>query len=220
MQAFYLDTVDSTNDVGRSMLREGKIHDAAYIVARRQTAGRGHRGRTWLSPLDAGIYLTVVDRPYWEVGGELHIFTRAAAIACVETLFNHAQVQARLKPINDIYVEGCKLAGILTEAVIEQGALHALITGVGINVRKADRPLPPDHVRPVCLEELMSEKAFAALDLYAMVNDLVQRIRHWNAMVSQGDLRVLETEWQRYALSDYPPNTSLPGVPVPPSSHS
>lgn len=216
MQAFYLDTVDSTNDVGRSMLREGKIQDVAYIVARRQTAGRGHRGRTWLSPLDAGIYLTVIDRPRWDVGGELHAFTRAAGIACVETLFAHAQVRARLKPINDLYVEGRKLAGILTEAVIEQGALRALITGVGVNVRKADRPLPPDHVQPVCLEELMPEEAFAALDIHALVNDLVQRVRHWNAIVSQGHLGALEAEWQRYCIVD-PHPLAAQGVSSPSS---
>lgn len=202
MQAFYLDTVDSTNDVGRSMLREGKIHDAAYIVARRQTAGRGHRGRTWISPLDAGIYLSVIDRPRWDGSGELHAFTRAAGIACVETLVVHTQVRPRLKLINDLYVEGRKLAGILTEAVLEQGALHALITGVGVNVRMAERTLPSDHVQPVCLQELMPEEAFAALDLRALVHDLVQRIRHWNAIVSQGDFHALEIEWQRYAIVD------------------
>ena len=86
MQAFYLDTVDSTNDLARSMLRDGKIHGAGYIVARQQTAGRGNRGRTWLSPLDAGIYLTVIDRPRIGATSELHAFTRAAGIACVETL--------------------------------------------------------------------------------------------------------------------------------------
>lgn len=200
MQAFHYDSVGSTNEAAKRLIREGAIQGLAYILAREQTAGRGQRGRYWLSPLDAGIYLSVIDRPRWNGGGELHAFTRAAGIASVETLTTHAQVRPRLKPINDLYVDGRKLGGILTEAVLEQGVLQALITGIGINVRKAERTLPPDHVQPVCLEDLMSEDAFAALEHRTLVHDLVQRIRHWNAIVSQGDLQTLESEWQRHCI--------------------
>lgn len=218
-RAFLFNSVDSTNEAAKRLIRDGAIDGRAYVLAREQTAGRGQRGRLWLSPLDAGIYLTVIDRPRWGVGGELHAFTRAAGIACVETLFAHTQVRTQLKPINDLYVDGRKLAGILTEAVIKQGDLHALMTGVGVNVRKADRPLPPEHVQPVCLEELMPGKEFAALDLRALVRDLVQRIRHWNAVVSQGDLRALEIEWQRYyTVGSYAARPQVVSAPLGKSS--
>jgi BirA family biotin operon repressor/biotin-[acetyl-CoA-carboxylase] ligase len=200
MQAFYLDTVESTNNLARSMLREGKIRGAAYIVARQQTAGRGNRGRTWLSPLDAGIYLTVIDRPPMAATHELHAFTRAAGIACAETLHANTGVVVRLKPINDLYVDGRKLGGILTEAIIEQHEVRALITGVGLNVRKADRPLPLDQVQPVCLEELMPDSAFAMLDERELIFKLVEGIRYWNAVVAAGDVSALELQWQRHCL--------------------
>jgi|CXWL01.1.fsa_nt_gi BirA family biotin operon repressor/biotin-[acetyl-CoA-carboxylase] ligase len=200
MQAFYLDTVESTNDLARSMLRDGKIRDAAYIVARRQTAGRGNRGRTWLSPLDAGIYLTVIDRPRIAATGELHAFTRAAGIACAETLHAHTGIAVRLKPINDLYVDGRKLGGILTEAVIEQHELRALITGVGLNVRKADRPLPSDQVQPICLEELMTASAFDSMDVRGLTFKLVERIRLWNTIVAAGNRSALESQWQQHCL--------------------
>lgn len=200
MQAFYLDTVDSTNDLARSMLREGKISDTAYIVARQQTAGRGNRGRTWLSPLDAGIYLTVIDRPRVSATRELHAFTRAAGIACAQTLHTTTRIDVRLKPINDLYVDCRKLGGILTEAVIERHKLRALISGVGINVRRADRPLPLDQVQPICLEEVMSSSAFAALDVRGLTFKLVECIRHWNAIVAAGDMSVLESQWQQHCL--------------------
>ncbi len=200
MQAFYLDTVESTNDLARSMLRDGKIRDAAYIVARQQTAGRGNRGRAWLSPLDAGIYLTVIDRPRIGATDELHAFTRAAGIACAETLLANTGVAVHLKPINDLYVDGRKLGGILTEAVIEQHELRALITGVGINVRRADRPLPSDQVQPICLEELMPAVGFATLDVRGLNSRLVERIRHWNAIVAAGNRSALESQWQHHCL--------------------
>ncbi len=200
MQAFYYDTVDSTNDVARSLLRDGRIHDAAYIVARQQTAGRGNRGRAWLSPLDAGIYLTVIDRPRGVAIHDLQAFTRAAGIACAETLRAATPIEVRLKPINDLYVDGRKLGGILTEAVIENNGLRALITGVGVNVREVDRPLPLDQVRPVCLEELMPAQAFVELNVRILTCKLVERIRHWNAIVTAGDMSMLESQWQKHCL--------------------
>jgi biotin-[acetyl-CoA-carboxylase] ligase BirA-like protein len=202
MQAFYYDTVDSTNDLARSMLRDGRIREAAYIVARQQTAGRGNRGRTWLSPLDAGIYLTVIDRPRGVATQDLQSFTRAAGIACADTLRAATPIPVRLKPINDLYVDGRKLGGILTEAVIENNELRALITGVGLNVRKADRPLPPNYARPICLEELMPAVAFSKLDVRTLTYELVQRVRHWNAVVAAGDLSALESQWQQLVLHD------------------
>ena len=206
MQAFYLDTVDSTNDLARAMLRDGKIRDAAYIVARQQTAGRGNRGRTWLSPLDAGIYLTVIDRPRIAASNELHAFTRAAGIACVETLHACTGVAAQLKPINDLYVDGRKLGGILTEAVIEQHELRALITGIGLNVRKADRSLPPGQVQPICIEDLMPAELFAQLDVQSLIPQLVNRIRHWNSIVASGDLTTLEAQWKRHCIEHLTPS--------------
>ncbi|MDO8632258.1 MAG: hypothetical protein Q7R41_17375, partial [Phycisphaerales bacterium] len=136
MQAFYFDSVDSTNDQAGRLLREGRIGDSAYVVARGQSAGKGNRGRKWASPDDAGIYLTVVDRPAHSDDDPralnpaapvlLHMFTRAAGVACAEMLRERTNVDVRLKPINDLYVDGRKLGGILTEAVIEQGCIRAL----------------------------------------------------------------------------------------------
>jgi biotin-[acetyl-CoA-carboxylase] ligase BirA-like protein len=210
MQAFYFDRVDSTNDQAGRLLREGRIGDSAYVVARGQSAGKGNRGRKWASPDDAGIYLTVVDRPAHSDGDPrrlnpaapvlLHLFTRAAGVACAETLRERTNVDVRLKPINDLYVDGRKLGGILTEAVIEQGCIRALITGVGINVRRAERALPADHVRPISLEELMPPEVFAALDVPGLTVALAKRIRRWNAVVSGTEGRELEEAWQKHVL--------------------
>ena len=200
MQAFYVDSVDSTNDLARSMLSEGRIRDAAFIVAREQTAGRGTRGRTWTSPRDAGIYLTVIDRPAIRAGEELRDFTRAAGIACAEVLTERTSVPVRLKPVNDLTVDERKLGGILTEAVIEQHRLCALITGVGINVARFDRAIPKDLVQPICLEEAMSPFDFSSLDVRALTLALVERTRHWNAIVAEPVLDLLEEQWRQYCI--------------------
>lgn len=203
MQAFYFDTVESTNDLAKSMLRDGEISGKAFLVAREQTAGRGNRGRTWVSPRDTGIYLTVVDRPIIAATDDLHQFTRAAGIACTEILVAETGIAVKLKPINDLYVDCRKLGGILTEAVIERGTVCALITGVGINIKNIDRPIPPDHARPACIEEFMTPDSFARLDIRQLTVQLVQRIVLWNAVVANGDLATLGSGWAKYVLDGF-----------------
>ena len=63
MQSFHFDTVDSTNEAAKRMIRSGELRQPAYLLALEQTAGRGSRGRRWASPKDAGIYLSVVEFP-------------------------------------------------------------------------------------------------------------------------------------------------------------
>src|SRR3990167_6325862 len=118
-QVFHFDSVDSTNDVAKRLIADGQIHGRAYIVAREQTAGRGQRGRPWLSPRDAGIYLTTVDFPNALPTPVTNLFTLGAGIACIEALRRCTGVDVYLKPINDLYVGHAKLGGILTEAVID-----------------------------------------------------------------------------------------------------
>lgn len=213
-QAFHLDSVDSTNEAAKRLLQDDRIHGCAYIVAREQTAGRGQRGRPWLSPRDAGIYLTTVDFPDAPETPVTKLFALGAGIACAEVLRERTGVDVRLRPINDLYVDGRKLGGILTEAILEQGNLRALITGVGINLRRAERILPPDHdhVPPICLEELMPPEPFVAMDVQVLILALVKGIRHWNSLVCGQDFGMLEHEWRKYSLSDHVKDLSEAGV--------
>lgn len=202
MQAFFLDSVPSTNDLARAMVSDGRIRDRAYIVAREQTAGRGNRGHTWVSPKDAGLYLTIVDRPQVASVESLHAFTRAAGIAAVEALQICAGVTVGIKPINDLYVMGRKLGGILTEAVIEQQQLRALITGIGINLRKAPRALREGSIEPICLEEISPPEAFRLLKYQELASMIVQQVLHWNRIVSEGHTGLLEEHWARWRIDD------------------
>ena len=150
MQAFALDTVDSTNEQAKRLIRGGELREAGYVLAREQTAGKGSRGRFWFSPKDAGIYLSVVEIPRQRHAISTTLFTLAAGVACAEALRRTACIDVRLKPINDLYIDGAKLGGILTETVIRDGSPEAIITGVGINVRRIDRPLSNPTAPPPC----------------------------------------------------------------------
>ncbi len=197
MQAFHFDTVDSTNEAAKRMIEADQLHEPAYLLAREQTAGKGSHGRIWLSPRDAGLYLSVVELPTKVARLATTPFTLAAGVACVEALREATGVDAKLKPINDLYAGGGKLGGILTEVVLKNGSVKAVITGVGVNVRLADRPLPVDSPIPICLEQLMPPNRFQQLKLDALAEALVSKIMAWSAMVQAGKSAAVRRAWEK-----------------------
>lgn len=206
MQAFALDIVDSTNEEAKRLIRRGELRESAYIVAREQTSGRGSRGRLWASPRDAGIYLSVVELPGRNGIAPTAVFTLATGVACVEALLETAGAAVQLKPINDLYVDGRKLGGILTETLLQDGRVGALITGVGINVHRADRDVSAGAAEPICLAEIVPPHRFAQLDIGTLMVALVARIHRWNVMVFGKRLDEVRRAWDRHKI----PGTTLP----------
>ncbi|RME41155.1 MAG: biotin--[acetyl-CoA-carboxylase] ligase [Planctomycetota bacterium] len=200
MLAFHYDTIDSTNDEAKRLLQAGRIARPAFLLAREQTNGRGSRGRRWCSPRDAGIYLTVVDFPGCPVREETRLFTLAAGVACVEALEAAAGLEVRLKPINDLFVRGRKLGGILTETIVENQRVAALITGIGVNVHRASRPVDPPAAEPICLAESLPFPRFARVDLERLTALIIARLLAWNRVAALGDADAVRSAWSLRAL--------------------
>lgn len=200
MQAFHLDSVDSTNEEAKRLILAGRITGPAYILAREQTAGKGNHGRFWHSPKDAGVYVSVVDFAPTGAPPASALFTLAAGVACANVLREPTALEVRLKPINDLYLEGRKLGGILVESMVEVGTLRAVVTGVGINTHRADRPLPDSRVPAISLEDVMSASEFAGLDFRTIVANLVRAISSWNATCWTNQPERVRASWLRLAL--------------------
>jgi len=200
MQAFHFDTIDSTNDQAKRLVAEDRIADAALVTARAQTAGRGSRGRSWVSPRDAGLYLSVVDVRTGDPSVDLTLFTLAAGVACVEVLRDTVGVDVAIKPVNDLIVDGRKLGGILTEAVVEQQVARAVVTGIGVNVRSANRPVRSQAVEPVALQALLPAPAFAHLDVDSIALRLAERVLAWNRLVWTSDAARVRAAWAEHVV--------------------
>ena len=201
MQGFYFETIDSTNEVAKRLIRDGAIRSSNFVVADEQTAGKGQRGCTWVSPKDAGIYLSVVDFPGGHAFSSATMFTLSTGIACVEVLQELTGVSVQLKPVNDLYVNGCKLGGILTETMMTQGSIEALITGIGINLNHADRHVADQKVDSICLEDLLKTDQFEKLDSNAVVAALVHRVLKWNRYVWAGEVDRVREKWEQVKIS-------------------
>ena len=137
-------SISSTNTVLKSLAEEG-AEEGLCLIAGEQTAGRGRRGRSFFSPPNSGIYMSVLLRPALQAVDATSI-TACAAVAVAEAIESLAPVNAEIKWVNDIYVEGKKVCGILTEASLdcENGQVNYLIVGIGINTRVPDSDFPEE----------------------------------------------------------------------------
>jgi BirA family biotin operon repressor/biotin-[acetyl-CoA-carboxylase] ligase len=134
-----LQSTASTNDDARRLAADG-APEGTVVLAERQSAGRGRRGRTWESPDGLGLYLSLLLRPD-EPPERLGRYPIAAAVAVCEACRAFAGDRVGLKWPNDVLAGGRKLAGVLAE--MRHGDSGAELTlGIGINVEQGADDLP------------------------------------------------------------------------------
>ena len=126
-------TVTSTNALLKEKAALG-APEGTVLIALSQTAGRGRFTRSFFSPEDSGIYMSILIRP--RISAEnAALITTAAAVAVAEAAENLSGRKAGIKWVNDVLIDGQKICGILTEASlnIESGALDYAVLGIGLN---------------------------------------------------------------------------------------
>ena len=129
---------DSTNTQAKALAAAGAPH-GTVLIAGQQTGGRGRMGRTFQSPANAGVYLSVILRPNCEPAKLMHL-TCAAGVAMVEAVEKISGIRPQVKWINDLVVGGKKLGGILTEMSLDKGMVDYAIIGIGINCLQTEFP--------------------------------------------------------------------------------
>lgn len=134
--------VTSTNLLVKQLGRNGAPH-GHVIVAEAQTAGRGRMGRSFFSPDQTGVYLSVLLRPALSPSDAL-LITTCAAVACATALEQLSGKSAQIKWVNDIYMDDRKVCGILTEASFSQNKIDYAVLGIGINLYTPDQGFPSD----------------------------------------------------------------------------
>lgn len=136
--------VDSTNSEARRRAVEG-APEGTVIVAEEQTAGKGRPGKTFFSPATTGLYLSIVLRPAL-AADRGQFLTCAAAVAGAQAIEQVTGKEALIKWVNDIYCDERKVAGILTEGMVdmESGRFEHAVLGIGVNVKPPAEGFPPD----------------------------------------------------------------------------
>ncbi len=127
---------DSTNRAAKELARQGAGH-GTVVMADCQTQGRGRLGRDFFSP-EGGLYLSLILHPQLPME-QWGLLTPMAAVAVCRALEKQCGIRPGIKWVNDLYLEGKKLCGILCE-----GAGTALIAGIGMNLQRPKGGFPAD----------------------------------------------------------------------------
>ncbi len=131
---FFYEETGSTNEDGKRLGKAG-AENGALVVADMQTAGRGRRGREWLSPKGDSVYMSLLLRPQCRPE-QATALTLVMALAVQEAVEELIPGKSGIKWPNDIAVNGKKVCGILTEMSLRQTDIDYVVIGVGINVNQ------------------------------------------------------------------------------------
>ena len=168
-----LEETDSTNNYAKTIASEGAAHGTT-VIAKCQTAGKGRMGRSFISPKGTGLYMTVIIRE--NISTEtLPLLTPLAAVAVSRTVDRLSRCNSKIKWVNDIYLNGKKICGILTEgSLTAQGSVNYAVVGIGINLLAISDKLPDELLDKVtsieeetgvrCNADEMSRGILACMD--------------------------------------------------------
>lgn len=140
-----LPSVGSTNSLVREKADAG-APEGTLVLANHQSAGRGRLRRSFFSPADTGIYMSLLLRPRNFLPTQAVRITTMAAVALCRAIESVCEETAEIKWVNDIYVRGKKVCGILTEGSfgLESGLLEYAVLGIGINLYPPEGGFDPD----------------------------------------------------------------------------
>jgi BirA family biotin operon repressor/biotin-[acetyl-CoA-carboxylase] ligase len=182
----------STNDVAREQARKG-ARAGFLVAASRQTKGRGRLGRSWESPPDRGLYVSLLLRPDWPAApaGRLGILSSVAAADAVETATG---LRPHIKWPNDLVLDGRKLAGLLIETEPQGRELASAVIGIGLNVRHAAEDFSP------AVSGLATSLYLATGQLYRRADLLVALLHAFEHRLAQ-PFAVVREAWAASSLT-------------------
>ncbi len=134
----FYELTDSTNTRAKEYAKEHPENkDTVIFIANAQSAGRGRRGRSFVSNAGAGIYMSILTYPD-EKASDATVVTAKTAVALAKATDKICGCETKIKWVNDLYLGGKKLAGILVEGETdEKGKIAYQVVGMGINIYKS-----------------------------------------------------------------------------------
>lgn len=141
------DTLQSSNLTAKQLALGGAPHGTLVLTAHQQ-AGRGRLGRRFESPAGKGVYLSLILRPTLSAA-DAQSATISAAVAVARAVKALCGLELGIKWVNDLYYQGRKVCGILTEAGtdMESGQLEWLVVGIGLNLTTSPADWPEELAR-------------------------------------------------------------------------
>ncbi len=141
----FLNEVDSTNTYAKRLASQG-APAGTVIVADKQTAGKGRLGKSFHSP-SGGLYFSIILRPDLPLKDMMSV--TACTAAAIHQALSDNHITAKIKWVNDLFLNGKKICGILSEGSFnaELLSMDFLVIGIGINIHPD--PKLPEELKPI-----------------------------------------------------------------------
>ena len=192
---YFYEETDTTNNRARELAQEG-APEGTLVVAEKQTAGRGRRGKVWESPLGTGIWMSLVLRPQI-MPAEASALTLLCGLATAEAIEAETGLSAGIKWPNDILINGKKAVGILTEMDCEMSEVHFVIPGIGINVNTAS--FPPEIADIATSLYLECGKTVSRRRL---VHKVLERLEeHYETFLRTGSFTAMLEDYRKHCIT-------------------
>lgn len=192
---YFYEETDTTNNRARELALEG-APEGTLVVAEKQTAGRGRRGKVWESPLGTGIWMSLVLRPQI-MPAEASVLTLLCGLATAEAIEAETGLSAGIKWPNDILINGKKTVGILTEMDCEMSEVHFVIPGIGINVNTAS--FPPEIADIATSLYLECGKTVSRRRL---VHKVLERLEeHYETFLRTGSFAAMLEDYRKHCIT-------------------
>ncbi len=196
---FYAST-GSTNPDAKRFAEEGEPH-GTIVVADRQTAGRGRRGRSWASPAGTSIYFTIVVRPAF-APDKASMITLVTALSVAQAIEEVTGLQAQIKWPNDIVVHKKKVCGILTEMSMtpEMDEIQFVVAGVGVNTNHDSPEDFPQEIRETATS--LKIESGKQIDRAGLLERILARFEeNYDCFAETEDLSGLQEAYQAHLIN-------------------
>ena len=186
---YFYEETDTTNNRARELALEG-APEGTLVVAEKQTAGRGRRGKVWESPLGTGIWMSLVLRPQI-APAEASVLTLLCGLATAEAIEAETGLSAGIKWPNDILINGKKAVGILTEMDCEMSEVHF------VNVNTAS--FPPEIAEIATSLYLECGKTVSRRRL---VHKVLERLEeHYETFLRTGSFAAMLEDYRKHCIT-------------------
>ena len=181
----------STNTAAAGLAAKGQ-REGTVIIADSQTAGRGRRGRTWVSPAGKNLYLSIIVRPGIPPR-DSSVLTFMSAVACTSAIQRLSSVPVSIKWPNDLMVADKKIGGILTEMKADADSIDYAVIGIGINLN-LDSSDMPDSIRETATSVMLQTGLPQSRTEYAL--EIIKSMDSWYTILLQSGKGPVLDAWK------------------------
>jgi BirA family transcriptional regulator, biotin operon repressor / biotin---[acetyl-CoA-carboxylase] ligase len=194
---FLFESLDSTNNYAMGAIHDGKAAHGTVYQALEQTAGKGQRGKTWISGRDMNMALSVTLNPSALSSTNQFLLSAAVAVAVRDWLSIHT-TDCMIKWPNDIYISDKKIAGILIENIFRGTRWTDAVAGIGANINQ--KGFPESLPNAISLHQATGQ----TYDLILLGKELCQQLEEKWQLLQQQPETIVQAYNQHLYKKEHP----------------